>query len=311
MTKNYVLPPLVANGNPLSAYGVNQLINTTNHIKSDFFDYNVLKQRTTMFNDFTAWESRYVLVHKFKNLRIVVYVEGLNSMDDLKIYARKAGVNQTSYLIHTAAVTTSPQTLTINLNMDTNLNGFTVGYDDIYLISFRNDYQNSGSVVCLYMYEYLDTAPTAPTIPTLSANTVVDAAYLNNIINSLRNLPPKPNVNVPFNGVGSPGDYNASGYMRWLGRRRSRYLWYGCMLIDGEVEITFKINGQEIYTQNSGNVAGTIQFYNLGYDFVSNPASITVPAIGTDYEFSAEFTHVNEGHPSAAAFVTYAYEGDY
>lgn len=309
MTKNYVLPPLVANGNPLSAYGVNQLINTTNHIKSDFFDYNVLKQRTVMVNDFAAWESRYVLVHKFKNLRISVHVAALNEMGDLKIYARKAGVNQTSYLIHTATITTSPQTLEINLNMDTSLNGFTVNYDDIYLISFRNDYADSGAVTCLYMYEYVDTAPTAPTIPTLTSSTIVDEVYLNNIINSLRNLPVRPNVNVPFNGVGSPGDYNASGYMRWLGRRRSRYLWYGFWLIDGEVEITFKINGQTIYTQNSGS--GAVQFYNWGYDFVDNPASITVPAIGTDYDFTAEFDYVNEGHPAAAAFVNYAYEGDY
>lgn len=309
MTKNYVLPPVVANGNPLSAYGLNQIINTTNAIRSEYFDYNVLKQRSTKYNDFPAWESRYVLVHKFKNLRINVYVDALNGMNNLKIYARKAGKNQTSYLIHTAAVTASPQILTIDLNMDSNLNGFTVGYDDIYLISFRNDFQDSGAVVCLYMFEYVDASPTAPTIPTISANTVIDQYYLNNIINSLRRLPAKPNVNVPFNGVGSPGDYNASAYMRWLGRRRSRYLFYGCRLISGEVEITFKVNGQTIQTQNSGN--GTIEYYNFVYDFVSNPAGIAVPAIGSDYEFTASFTYVNEGHPDAAAFVNYAYEGDY
>jgi hypothetical protein len=309
MTKNYVLPPLVADGNPLSAYGVNQLINTVNHIKSDYFDYNTLKQRTLMVNDFAAWESRYVLVHKFKNLRISVYVQALNGMGNLKIYARKAGTNQTSYLIHTATITTSPQTLEINLNMDTSLNGFTVNYDDIYLISFRNDYGNSGGVTCLYMYEYVDSAPTAPTIPTLAASTVVDEDYLNNIINSIRNLPARPNVNVPFNGVGSPGDYNASGYMGWLGRRRSRYVFFGCWLIDRDVEITFRVNNQAIKVQNSGT--GTTQFYDFSYDFVTNPNGITVPAIGSDYYFTADFDYDNETSPAAAAFVTYAYEGDY
>lgn len=309
MTTNYVLPPLVANGNPLSAYGVNQLINTVNNIKSNYFDYNVMKQRTVMVNDFNVWESSYVLVHKFKNLRMSIYVQALNGLGDIKIYAKKAGMNQTSYLIYTASVTTSPQVLEINLNMDTNLSGFTINYDEIYLISFRNTYGDSGGVVCMYMYEYVDSPPSAPTIPTLSASTIVDETYLNNMINSLRNLPARPNVNVPFNGVGSPGDYNASGYMRWLGRRRSRYVFFGCWLIDRDVEITFRVNNQVIKIQNSGT--GATQFYNFSYDFVTNPNGIIVPAIGSDYDFTADFDYDNETSPAAAAFVTYAYEGDY
>lgn len=296
-------------GNPLSAYGINQMIGSVNTIKSDYFDYNVLKQRSVMYNDFAAWEARYVLVHTFKNLRIVINVEGLNDMDDIKIYARLAGVGQTSYLIHTEAVTTSPQALTINLNMDSNLNGFTVGYGDIYLISFRNDYADSGLVQCWYMYEYQDSAPTVPTISTLTASTVVGETYLNSIVNAIRGIPAKPNVNVPFNGVGSPGDYNASDYMRWLGIRRSRYLFYGFLLIDSEVEIEFRVNNQVISTTTSTG-AGTDNYYNLSYDFQVNPSGITVPTIGQGYDFTAEFTHVDAGHPSAAAFVTYAYESD-
>ena len=309
MTKSYVLPPLVKDGNPLSAYGLNQMIGSVNAIKSDYFDYNVMKQRTIMVNDFAAWESRYVLVHTFKSLYIQVHVEGLNDMGDLKIYAMKTGKNQTSYLVHTEVITTSPQILTITLNMDTNLNGFTIGYGETYLISFRNTYADSGGVTCLYMYEF-DSAitPVAPTISTITSSTVITEAYLNNMINAIRAIPPRPNINVPFNGIGSPGDYNASGYMRWLGRHRSKYVFYGCWLIDGEVEIEFKVNNQVIDTINSGS--GTVQFYDRSYNFQTNPAGITVPAIGADYDFTAEFSHVNEGHPAAAAFVTYAYESD-
>lgn len=308
MSKNYLIPPLMKNGNPLSAYGVNQIIGSINTIKSDYFDYNVLKQRTAMYNSFPAWESRYVLLHTFKNLRIVLYVAGLNNMGNIKVYAKAIGKNKTSYLINTTAITTSPQTLTINLNMDSGLGGFNVSYGDIYLISLRNDYEDSGIVHCWYMYEYQDTAPVAPTIPTISASTVVDETYLNNIVNAIRNIPSRANVNVPFNGVGSPGDYNASGYMSWLGRRRSRYLFYGFLLIDGEVEIKFSINGQLISTTESNAVGNN--FYNLSYDFQTNPSGINVPSIGSDYSFSALFTHVDEGHPSAAAFVNYAYESD-
>lgn len=309
MPRSYTLPPLMKNGNPLSAYGVNQIINSVNSLKSDYFDYNIMKQRTLMVNEFAAWECRYVLVHKFKNLKIIVQVDGANSMGDLKIYARKAGVNQTAYLIHTAAVTSAPQTLTIDLNMDTSLSGFTVSYDDIYLISFRNTYPDSGGVRCLYMYEYQDSAPVAPTISTLTSSTVVGDTYLNGIINAIRALPSSLNVNIPFNGVGSPGDYNASAYMQWLGRRRSRYVYWGIRTIDSEVTVDTKINGQIIHTFESTNVANT--YYNFSYDLVTNPNSITVPAIGSDYTFSVDFEHVNEGHPSAACFVTYAYESDY
>ena len=309
MTKSYVLPPFVKDGNPLSAYGLNQMIGSVNTIKSDYFDYNVMKQRTIMVNDFAAWESRYVLVHTFKSLYIQVHVEALNDMGDLKIYAMKTGKNQTPYLIHTQVITTSPQVLTITLNMDTSLNGFTIGYGETYLISFRNDYVDSGGVTCLYMYEFDSSiTPVAPTISTITSSTVITEEYLNNMINAIRAIPPRPNVNVPFNGIGSPGDYNASGYMRWLGRHRSRYVFYGCWLIDGEVEIEFKVNNQVIDTINSGS--GTVQFYNRSYNFQTNPAGITVPAIGDDYDFTAEFSHVNEGHPAAAAFVTYVYESD-
>jgi hypothetical protein len=310
MNKGYVLPPLVKDGNPLSAYGLNQLIGSINEVRSEYFDYNIMKQRTLMVNSFGAWESSYILVHAFKTLYIQVQVEGLNDMGDLKIYAKKTGKNQTSYLIHTAPVTTSPQVLTIQLNMDTNQNGFNVSYGEIYMISFRNTYEDSGGVVCLYMYEF-DSAitPVAPTIPTITSSTVIDENYLNNIISSVRSIPSRPKVNVPFNGVGSPGDYNASGYMRWLGRHRCKYIFYGCWLIDGEVEIQFKVNNQVIDTVNSGS--GSVQFYNRSYNFQTNPAGITVPAIGADYDFSAEFDYVDEGHPAAAAFVTYAYESDW
>jgi hypothetical protein len=310
MTKDYIAPPVAKDGNPLSAFGVNQIIGSVNYLKSDYFDFSMLKQRTTMFDDFAAWSQRYVLVHAYSHLRIIVFCAAQNSMDNLFIYAKKTGQNQTEYLIHTEPINSVPDTLDITINLGSNPNGFSIEPGETYLISLRNTKANSGMVRTLYMFEYLNNgAPATPTIPTLSDSTVVNATYLNSIINSIRNLPTRPNVNVPFNGIGAPMDYNASGFMEWVGCRRSRYLLFGFMTIDKKVRVRFYVNNQLISDTTSVST-GRVN-YNLSYDFQNNPSGITVPNVGSDYTFTALCTYVNEGHPAAAAYIRYAFESEY
>lgn len=302
MTRDFIAPPLTKNGNPLSAYGVNQIIDSVNTLRSNYFDFNVLKQRNINFNNIAAWTTRYALVHTFDYLYVNIAV---NSAGPIKVYA-KAGQNGTSTLIHTFSSYSAPTTLTQTIS----LTSLGYAYGDVYLISFSNPSTYNGAFTVQYLYEYTGSSLTAPTIPTLTSSTVVDDTYLNNIIDAIRNIPSYANVNVPFNGVGAPGDYNASAYMRWLGRRRSRYLSYGFRLIDQDVTAEFYIDSQLIHTQDSGNATG-ISTYNLSYDFQTNPAGITVPAIGADYTFSVEYDHNNATSAAAACYIDYAWEADY
>lgn len=300
MTRDFLAPPLVKNGNPLSAYGINQIIDSVNTLKSNYFDFNVLNQRNVNINNINAWTTRYALVHVFDYLYINLYLEDSGPVE---VYIRP-GQNGTPSLLHTFTGYSAPTYVSQTIN----ISSLGYNYGDVYLITLDNTSGYTGGISMQYLFEWNNAFLTLPTIPTLSSSTVVDETYLNNIITLIRDLPPSSNVNIPFNGVGAPGDYNASAYMRWLGHRRSRYLSYGFRLIDVDVTVDFYINGQLINTVVSGS--GTNP-YNLYYDFQTNPAGITVPSIGTDYEFSVQYSHDNETSPAAACFIDYAWEADY
>lgn len=306
--KDYIMPPNVIDGNPLSAFCVNSIIDVTNLLTADMFDFYMLKQRKTLFNNFNQFTQSHVLVHFYSDLRLEIFSE---DDEEIQIYARKAFPSSTTYVI--ASVTPTINVVsTVEIDLDASPAGFSVSPGEIYIVSLKTTANQNGRITVNAIYEYkTENYPVAPTIPTVSASTVLDASYLNNIINSLRGIPALPNVNVPFNGVGSPGDSNSSAYMRWRGLRRSRYLHFGFRLIDRSVDADFYINGQLIHEQGTGAVSGVNIVYHATYDFQTNPAGITVPSIGSAYEFKASYTHDNDVSMAGACYILYAYESNY
>jgi hypothetical protein len=300
-----VQPPLMKNGNPLSAASVNQLIEATNFYGENVFGSNIGWQKFIGYGNITNSENRFAIVHKYDTLYIKLY--HVDELRPLQVYARKAGQNQTLYVIHTADAIPVNNTTILTFNLASNPGGFSVNNGETYFIflEWDNATNQNGMIMVEYLHEQQASYWTVPTIPTLTSSTVVDDSYLNTLVNAVRNLRTL-NYSTNFGFVGiKTNQFQAQSntYLRWRLKKKNRYLQVGLTVINQGI-IRIYLNDQEISNQTKTNL-GT-QDYQYVFDFTNLPG-ITIPSDGVDYEIKVRFS-IYDGNDDAFIRANYVWE---
>lgn len=303
---NVVSPPLMANGNPLSAFGVNQLVEATNFYGQQVFGNNVGWQRFSFSGRLDASQNRYIFVHKYNTLYINIY--HTTAFSPLQIYARKAGAGQTLYLIYEATATPSGSLTTVTIDLSTNPGGFSINPGDIYFVHLEceNNTDSSFSII-QYVNEIEESFYTNESIATLTSSTIIDANYLNSLINNVRELKSLDiSTSYPFVGI-KTDDYQGqtTTYMRWRLKRKNRYLHIGVRMTN-EAILRIYLDDQLIQTQTK-STATTEDFVYL-YDMttIASSLGITIPSVGGDYEIKFRFS--DNGASSANITANFVWE---
>ena len=295
--KNVLAPPTMTDGNPLSAFGVNQLVEATNFYGQQLFGNNTAWQRFVVYGSLDASENRYVFVHKYDNLYINIY--HTVDFEPLQVYARKAGAGQTTYLIYDSDATPSSNLTVLNIDLSTNPGGFSVNENEIYFIriEFTN---NSGSEMSIiqYVHELESSFWTTPSISTLSASTVINAAYLNSLINPVKALKDlDTSTNFGFNGIRT-NQYQTQGntYLRWRLNHRNRYLHIGARMINEGI-LRIYLDDQLIETETKATATTEDFVYLYDMTTIASSLGITAPDIGEDYEIKFRYSDNGAGSP--------------
>ena len=300
-----VQPPLMKNGNPLSAASVNQLIEATNFYGENVFGNNTGWQKFIGYGNITNSESRFALVHKYDTLYIKIYHQ--DNLTPFQVYAKKAGQNQTLYTIHTANAIPVGNSTTLTFNLATNPGGFSVNNGETYFIflEWTNTNQN-GMVMVEYLHEQQASYWSIPSIPTLSASTVVGDTYLNTLVNAVRNLRTlNYSTNFGFVGIKTNQFQSQSNtYLRWRLKRKNRYLQVGLTGINKGI---YRIYLNDQLIKEETKTAQGIQDYQYVFDYTNLPVGITIPSEGVDYEIKVRF-NIYQGEENAFIRVNYVWE---
>lgn len=294
---NVVSPPLMTDGNPLSAFGVNQLVEATNFYGQQVYGNNVAWQRFTFYGRLDAAENRYIFVHKYDTLYINIY--HTTAFSPLQIYARKAGAGQTLYLIYEATATPSGSLTTVTIDLSTNPGGFSVNPGDIYFVHLECE-NNADSTMSIiqYVHEMEASYYTSPSISTLTASTVIDDTYLNSIITPVRSLKALDvSSSYPFVGIRTNQYQTQSNtYMRWRLNHRNRYLHIGARMINEGI-LRIYLDDQLIETETKATATTEDFVYLYDMTTIATDLSITAPSIGDDYEIKFRYSDNGAGSP--------------
>ena len=294
---NVVQPPTMTDGNPLSAFGVNQLVEATNFYGQQVFGNNVGWNRFTCYGSLDAAENRFILVHKYDTLYLNIY--HTVDFEPLQIYARKAGAGQTTYLIYDSDVTPVSSVTALNIDLSTNPGGFSVNPGDVYFVHFEWT-NNSGSEMAIiqYVHELEASFWTTPSISTLTASTVINATYLNSIVTPVRALRSlDTSTNFGFVGIRTNQYQTQSNtYLRWRLNHRNRWLHIGARMINEGI-LRIYLNDQLIETETKGTATTEDFVYLYDMTTIATDLSITAPAIGDDYEIKFRYSDNGAGSP--------------
>lgn len=277
---NVVRPPTMKNGNPLSAFGVNQLIEATNFYGEQVFGNNTGWQKFIAYGQLLNNENKFVLVHKYDTLYIKIYHD--ETLVPFKVYAKKAGTSQLITILDSSLIP-SGNSSTVLINLQNSINGFSVNNGDIYFIQFEWNRNNaSGMTMVEYVHELQTSYWTVPTIPTLSAGTVIDDNYLNILVNAVRNLSTlNSSTNHGFSGPRTNKLQSQSNtYLRWRLKRKNRYLHIGVQVTNPVIIRIYLDDNLIREIQKTGN---TIENFTDIFD-LNTISGFVVPSLGTDYE---------------------------
>jgi hypothetical protein len=219
--RNFIAPPYFENGNPLNAYGVNQIIEATNALESEFMDFKMLRPKILMkpaLKSLSADGNKngFVLLKNFSHLRVAGTSGGSGT---LSVYLRRTG--QSDVAIGSGSL--SNFDIRIHLNALSN----PPNAGEVYLIYLTSN-DNNADVTVNYLYEYNAAALTKIVMPTITSSIVIDKTYLNKFVDNIRQLPDVAPCNAPFRGVG--GRVNFSGanlinqFAKWEGVRLNNFL---------------------------------------------------------------------------------------
>ena len=220
--RNFIAPPYFENGNPLNAYGVNQIIEATNALESEFMDFKMLRPKILMkpplksLND-DGNKNGFVLLKNFSHLRVAGTAGGSGTL-----YVNLRRIGQSDVVIGSGSL--SNFTITIHLNALSN----PPNAGEVYLIYLTSS-NNDVDVTINYLYEYNAAALTKIPMTTITSSTVIDKTYLNKFVDNIRQIPDVAPCNAPFRGVG--GRVNLSGtanfinqFTKWEGVRLNNFL---------------------------------------------------------------------------------------
>jgi hypothetical protein len=220
--RNFIAPPYFENGNPLNAYGVNQIIEATNALESEFMDFKMLRPKILMKPalkslDVDGNKNGFVLLKNFSHLRVAGISGGSGT---LSVHLRRAG--QSDVVIGSGSLS--------NFNITIHLNALSSppNAGEVYLIYLTSN-NNEVDVTINYLYEYNAAELTKITMSTITSSTVIDETYLNKFVDNIRQIPYVAPCNAPFRGVG--GRVNLSGttnfinqFTKWEGVRLNNFL---------------------------------------------------------------------------------------
>lgn len=285
---NIESPPLVKNGNLLSAYFTNQLSSLVNNVGGVVYGANVPRWTYGAATSINSDENIYVLTHKYNILKLY-FVFGNTDMQ-IKVWLSKSDFG-TGTLVHSQSYTSDgPVTLTIDLS--TNPNGFSVATNEIYFIKveFSKIGVTSDMGYIDHIYETQIGAVTKPTLDNITSATVLNENYLNSLVNAARTLKNyvKPQV-MPFVGIASTASASRNAtFLRWKLKHLSRYLHISFKsATDGggaDGVILYLNNVRVKGWDNNGNN------YTEIFDMQALPNSIAEPTFGAEYELKLELS---------------------
>jgi hypothetical protein len=284
--RKFIAPPYFQNGNPLNAYGVNQIIEATNALESEFLDFKMLRPKMLIKKQMKAIDSEteskngFVLLKNFSHLRVAG-----NSTDGnvIQVYLKRVGKNDVK--IGEAITASSSFDIYIHLN---NLNENTPNAGEIYIIYLTSSSLSADTTVN-YMYEYNLAAITKIAMPTINGETIIDQAYLNKFVDNIRQLPDLAPSNPPFRGVGGrvswPGgtDNYINQFAKWEGVRLNNFLRMRFRTQRGteNLSVYFFIETNEGQFSIGSFFAGSLNSYDYVLDFTTREWTITNAITGS------------------------------
>lgn len=281
-------PPLVTNGQYMSAYMYNQMVDYLNGMTDFVYGANIPRFRWKFGNTVPA-DMVWMMQRRYNQLAIYGNFTPTGSTVTVKVYFGADDINFTE--VYSQAVTAGMRTITIDLTTA----AYVPPVDSIYFIKFgliggHSDWQiekieERGANIIV--------APT--TIPTLANSDIITADYINNkVIASIKALATgaKP-YNRPFQAPAMRDrtlEDGANGIFEWKINRVNRYLHVGFKTGSGgggTDAIRLNINGTRLLQTSNDNLTRDyvidLQNMTTAAGYLNN---ITAPAVGAEYSIN-------------------------
>lgn len=266
--RKFIAPPYFENGNPLNAYGVNQIIESVNALESEFMDFKMLrpkmliKEQMKSLSSQTSSKNGFILLKTFSHLRVAGISSGGNN---IKVFLRRVGRIDVEIGSSNAA----------SFNIEVNLNGLgedTPNAGELYIIFLTSSLTENDTTIN-YIYEYDPSLLTMIAINTITNQDVIDKTYLNKFVDNIRNLPELAPSNPPFRGVGGrvawPSNVNyINQFAKWEGARINNFLR---MRFRTKVSLGFPTSFHiKVLPDTNYNIGSFFAQSQFPYDYVLN-----------------------------------------
>ena len=284
--RNFIAPPYFENGNPLNAYGVNQIIESVNALESEFMDFKMLrpkmliKEQMKSLGSQTSSKNGFILLKTFSHLRVAGISSGGNN---ITVFLRRVG--QADFEIGNSNAASFD--ISINLN---GLGANTPNAGELYIIFLTSSLTQNDTTIN-YIYEYNPSPLTMIAINTITNQDVIDKTYLNKFVDNIRNLPELAPSNPPFRGVGgrvvwpTVNDNYINQFAKWEGVRINNFLRMRFRTkVSANFSTSFHINNYNI-----GSFFAQSQYsYNYVLNFTTREWTITNAVTGAQIGGTAQ-----------------------
>lgn len=281
--RKFIAPPYFENGNPLNAYGVNQIIESVNALESEFMDFKMLRPKMLAIGTLKGLDvlgndkNGFVLLKHFSHLRVAGTSSGSGTLD---VFLRRVGKSDVK--IGSGGLANFDITIHLNALADPPSAG------EVYIIFLTST--NDVDTTINYLYEYNATPISKFTMPTIDASTVITKDYLNTFVNNIRQLPDLAPSNPPFRGVGgrvcwpSANINYINNFAKWEGVRLNNFLRvrFRTERETGNLSFNFRIIASNV-PYDIGSFAppsGVFNKYNYVLNFSTRAWTITNAVTG-------------------------------
>lgn len=285
---NVQAPPLVKNGNFLSAYATNQLSGVVNSVGGVAYGANVPRWVYGAATSINNNENIYALSHKYPTLKCVFNFG--NTDMQIKVWLTKDDASVGTQIHSQSYTSDGPVTLTFDLSASPG--GFSLAQGEIYFVKveFSKIGVTSDMGYIFNIYETQVGALTKPSLSDITSSTYLDEGYLNSLVNAARLLRTfiKPQA-IPFVGIATTASASRDAtFLRWNMRHISRYLHVNFKSAGaggGADGVILYLNNQRLKGwNNNGN------YYTEIFDMQALPNSVPEPTFGAEYELKYELS---------------------
>ena len=282
--RKFIAPPYFENGNPLNAYGVNQIIESVNALESEFMDFKMLRPKMLTLGTLKGLnvsgndKNGFILLKNFSHLRVAGTSNGSGT---LNVFLRRVGKSDVN--IGSESLANFDITIHLNALSDPPSAG------EVYIIFLTST--NDVNTTINYLYEYNFTPITKINMSTIDANTVITKDYLNTFVNNIRQLPDLAPSNPPFRGVGgrvcwpNANTNYINQFAKWEGVRLNNFLRVRFRTKEETGSLSF--NFRLITSTNTYDIGGfaaplgVFNKYNYVLNFTTREWTITNAVTGT------------------------------